>query len=377
MKKNILIFIGILFFVSSAHADFNQDSDGTVLTQVTPRIVGGRDAEQGEWPWIAELLDNQSFICGGSLIHPEWIITAAHCVEGKTTNSLDVVLGLHNRVTDEGQRFNLKKIISHPSYDSWTLDSDIALLQLENACYSYTPITLIRSNQSFAGEDVTVIGWGKTSEGGQSSDVLQEVTVPLVSNEVCDAAYPRDPVTENMICAGFSEGGKDACNGDSGGPLMIMDENVWKLLGLVSWGEGCAQPDYYGVYTNVPSLLDFIDKNLPCSILGKLSTSFAGHSDLSVKNADISLVGTDYKTKTDDTGSFIFNNIPPADYTISIRAQGLIPITEDISVNIGQEIILNKEMTPLPNGIAGDFNGNGKLGIEDAIGIIQELAGVE
>lgn len=121
----------------------------------------------------------------------------------------------------------------------------------------FTPIKLNR-NELSGKVNLTTAGWGRTSEGGSSSDALLKVEVPFVSANKCSASYPNQ-ITDRMICAGFDEGGKDSCQGDSGGPLVKGNGSSRVLVGVVSWGEGCARPGKYGVYSKVSSVIDWIN----------------------------------------------------------------------------------------------------------------------
>ncbi|MDM8523842.1 trypsin-like serine protease [Desulfococcaceae bacterium HSG8] len=276
MKKQLLSMAISLFIFAAAHAE------------PTSRIVGGDDADA--WPWMAVLVEaDESDIyyglrCGGSLIDSKWVITAAHCVKNEWTgrniraDEIDVVLGAYDLKKDAGERIGVRRIISHPSYDSWTMDSDIALLELEEEV-SYKPVPIASNDDFLEGKDAVTMGWGITRPyGWRYSYELKQVSVPIVSNETCNEAYGQtsdgfdwwfslwfgyedsDDITDNMICAGYTEGGKDSCAGDSGGPLVVNADGEWKLAGITSWGEGCAEPESYGVYTRVSEFADFIDK---------------------------------------------------------------------------------------------------------------------
>ncbi len=252
MKKILFISLIIIFTIfGNGYAEDEismQDS-----SQKTPRIVGGREADPDSWEWMVAIVYSYSssayngLFCGGALIHPKWVVTAGHCAEGETIRTMEVVAGIHDLKNDTGERIKVKRIISHPSFDSYTLDSDIALLELEHEV-SYAAISPVSGDNTLEGETAVVIGWGSTATGifSKYPAELQEVYIPIVSNQICQNAYKDDDVTETMICAGYAEGGKDACQGDSGGPLMIWQNNKWRLAGLVSWGEGCAEPGYYG-----------------------------------------------------------------------------------------------------------------------------------
>ncbi|MBI1293768.1 trypsin-like serine protease [bacterium] len=237
-------------------------------------IVGGQPATHGEWPWQV-LVQPAGYLCGGSLISTDWVVTAAHCVFDQSNNlipagQITVVLGEYRRGSNDGseQQRNISQVVPHPNYRSgqgW--DNDIALLRLStpaqlNQFVQPVLLTLSPTHDSLveAGDPSTVTGWGTTSEGGSTSSTLLEVEVPVVSNRTCNSAYGN--ITDNMLCAGFTQGGKDACQGDSGGPLVVPNGNGgWLLAGVVSFGRGCARPNFPGVYARVSRYVDWINQN--------------------------------------------------------------------------------------------------------------------
>ncbi|WP_069470080.1 S1 family serine peptidase [Candidatus Marithrix sp. Canyon 246] len=237
------------------------------------RIINGSTANSTDWPWIASITISdsstlQGAFCAGSLIHPSWVVTAAHCAKNNIDN-LQVALGRHT-LSDEntGEIIKIKKIIKHPNYDNDPENplSDIALIQLEKP--SSQPILRIAETYNkLDSKDAlaTVIGWGLTNVNDKSSisDKLQQTSIPIVSNAVCNApeSYKGD-VKDSMLCAGLAEGGTDACIGDSGAPLMVNTDIGWQQVGIVSWGESCAQPNFYGVYTRMSSFNHFVTTNI-------------------------------------------------------------------------------------------------------------------
>ncbi|XP_064412985.1 coagulation factor VII [Latimeria chalumnae] len=234
------------------------------------RIVGGTECPAGECPWQALLKNQDRDICGGVLITPTWVITAAHCLDNVIMKHLVVVLGEHNTNTFDGteQKRNVVEIISHENYRQAQPNHDIALLKLEkpvNFTDYVVPICL--PEWRFAVEILssikysTVSGWGQLNEKGPVALVLQRIELPRIKTQEC-IEHSGMNVTENMFCAGYLEGIQDSCKGDSGGPHATKYKNTWFLTGLVSWGKGCANRGKYGVYTRVSRYLDWLKKHI-------------------------------------------------------------------------------------------------------------------
>jgi len=232
-------------------------------------IIGGQEVEANVYPWMVGLIENDkkdvfwAQYCGGTLIHPEWVLTAAHCTyefgRQMTADEIDILAGQHELRASNGERIAVELIIRHPAYDDATGDSDLALIKL--ATPSEQPIVTI-ADSSMVNIDETgaqgfALGWGRTDTNMRVNH-LHQVNVPLVTAEICTSAYTSIGyvMTDNMLCAGYQAGGKDACAGDSGGPLVIREDeedktSEWIQVGVISWGKGCAQADAYGVYTHV------------------------------------------------------------------------------------------------------------------------------
>ncbi|EDW12624.1 trypsin-1 [Drosophila mojavensis] len=225
------------------------------------RIVGGHRINITDAPHQISL-QTSDHICGGSLISKEWIITAAHCTFGKQANQLRVRLGT-SECSRNGQLLNIKKIVQHEKFNYSNINNDFSLLQLQEPIEfdeTKQAVKLPTQDQEFKdGDACYVSGWGSTQNPLESRDWLRQVKVPLVNQEDCNKKYSRyGGVTDSMICAGYMQGGKDACQGDSGGP-MVNGDGV--LVGVVSWGFGCAMPNFPGVYSRVTHVREWIKEH--------------------------------------------------------------------------------------------------------------------
>ena len=242
-----------------------RDTVDRFLSGVRPKVVGGRIAPEGAYPWQVSLVvswiadASRGHFCGGSIHNRNWVVTAAHCVDTNQPEDVHVVSGA-NTLDKNSPRINVKRIIVHKSYKAPGNDNDIALLEL------WEPVSFTAMAQAIdmldaaeegaslaTGKMLTVMGWGATAEGGGTVKDLRFVEVPSVTRDVCNRPESYDgQITDNMICAGRALGGTDSCQGDSGGPL-VTDKAAGppKLAGIVSFGEGCARPAKFGVYTRI------------------------------------------------------------------------------------------------------------------------------
>lgn len=234
------------------------------------KVVNGWPADQGEWPWIAALLQNGRQFCGGSLISRKHILTAAHCVAHMSRSdvaALTVRLGEYNiKQSGETQIFETKakRVVRHKDFTQQTLHKDVAIITLDKevpVMNNVRAVCLDEGSNRHAGETGTVVGWGSIKEAGPQPDILREVTVKIWDNPTCKDTYGNAApggIMDHMLCAG--QKGKDSCSGDSGGPMSIGTGATWTQIGIVSWGIGCGKSHYPGVYTRVASVRPWIEK---------------------------------------------------------------------------------------------------------------------
>lgn len=224
-----------------------------------PFIVGGSDTSTDEHPWMVALTDAaDSPYCGGVLAGPDRVVTAAHCVADRDRAELTVVAGRTDMRTSEGVETGVRQVWVHPGFDGDpTAGDDVAVLTLEREA-GYPSLPLNEDPGAYQpGTSATVLGWGYTEEGGPYSPVLQETDVALLSDSDCSGTYAQYDGNE-MVCAGDSAGERDACYGDSGGPLVADGE----LVGITSWGTGCARPGLPGVYVRISSYTEELQPQL-------------------------------------------------------------------------------------------------------------------
>lgn len=275
LVRGLVPILALLLLVSGAPRVL-ADEPGTVAPNadfldldIRPRVVGGKLARENSWPWqvlIVYSANGMEGLCGGSILTPGWILTAAHCVvneKGQVQNAsgFRVVSGTAD-LDRPGKVSRVRRVVQHPRYGATTpgFHNDIALLELVEPAHGQ-PVTLAaetgEARSLTASGRFVVTGFGTTSEGGNISKRLLEVSVPPVPRETCNRTY-GGLLREGQICAG-GEAGRDSCQGDSGGPLhaLTADGKVVQV-GVVSFGKGCARPGVPGVYTDVAAYRSWI-----------------------------------------------------------------------------------------------------------------------
>jgi secreted trypsin-like serine protease len=297
--------MALLALVTAAAMDVRavRSQDSAAFTELDYRVVGGTPAAEGAWPWQVAIYFKQpdgTFMlgCGGSIVNPRWVLSAAHCflrpsdatlrvasdvLVVERTNQIDLA---RRREGGKGRAVDVKRIVMHEHYDAQTSGNDIALLELVSPAESRSvPLTGSSESPLEAANRIGIVtGWGTMRPlriiGGQPIDVLtnqpvqpgesgyftnrlMEVEIPLVDRETCQQAYPDRKIDERHICAGLKEGGKDSCQGDSGGPLITSDDHGgFRQIGIVSGGRSCGLPNSYGINTRVAAFETWIGSTI-------------------------------------------------------------------------------------------------------------------
>jgi len=231
------------------------------------RIVGGIEADPYSWPFICSLQYSGSHICGGSLVKSLdgtfYFVTAAHCLD-RQARYYSISCAVHDRFgsNPHQQVFDISSYVNHEGYNANTFANDISVMALKSQPTETNQLqpVCVADSDYYGGETAYVIGWGTLSEGGSAARRLMEVSKPILTDSQCRSAYGSSYDSSVMVCSGIlGVGGKDACQGDSGGPMVSYRNGGWHLVGVVSWGYGCARPEYPGVYADVFSLRNWLN----------------------------------------------------------------------------------------------------------------------
>ena len=373
--------------------DFPSALDEQVVSQllaaepnglITPNVIGGSEVSpENAYPWVASLQFNGHHYCGGTLIAPQWVLTAAHCwvdtygIVYPIEPEDKVVLGEHHlNVWDEvnqqwiyyisgkEQEIGIAEVHLHPGFNYNTFEFDVALLKLSTPAAineDVQTIDLVSSTAgSLAGQSSVIVGWGATAYGGPLSDTAQYANISILADSAC-SNYGTDYKSSSMLCAGTQDGTKDACQGDSGGPLAYQANGAWKLAGIVSWGYECGVPGYPGVYSRVPMASAWIWYIIGADGIGAYdpaqsvfylrNENSTGYSDLAVHYGNgaagwIPLVGDWDGNGTDTIGAY-----DPSQSVFYLRNSNT-PGYSDLAVLYG-----NGAAGWIP--LVGDWDGNG------------------
>lgn len=298
-----------------------------------PRIIGGSDTQKGDWPYMVSIhfpYTTGGHGCGGTLIAPTWVLTAAHCVDGEQVEGIFVYTGLYDqRDTSPASLTSIKRFIQHPLYDKVQITNDIALLELSQPA-TKAPVVL-NSGGSMPSSSFA-LGWGLTSNYGINSNILQYLAMPLVSNATCNAVYQTmgSSILDNQLCAGYYEGGKDTCQNDSGGPLLINTPYGVQQVGIVSFGQSpdgtpCGGANSYGVYSRVSSFLDFVRQYVPSVQTASTSAPPAQSSNATLAgDLTLTIPSLLWDTSPQTSLSAVMSFIPNTQYSFVVTDYGYI-----------------------------------------------------
>eukprot|EP00571_Detonula_confervacea_P000325 CAMPEP_0172330650 /NCGR_PEP_ID=MMETSP1058-20130122/61514_1 /TAXON_ID=83371 /ORGANISM="Detonula confervacea, Strain CCMP 353" /LENGTH=455 /DNA_ID=CAMNT_0013047875 /DNA_START=194 /DNA_END=1561 /DNA_ORIENTATION=+ len=316
--------------------------------ELNTRIINGNKATEGRYSYAVSLQDDVGHFCGGSLIAPDVVLSAAHCAGG----DYKAIIGRHELITNDGDEVGVKDEMMHPDYVSETTDNDFMLLFLNRSTTEIVELVQLSPDTISAGTDVTVMGWGDTHKDEEIKELateLMEVEVTVLTNDECDQSSSDEmgfeydyngKITGNMMCAKHVEV-KDSCQGDSGGPLVIRSNSGDIQVGVVSWGIGCAHDDFPGVYARVSAQYDWIRKNVcegssappasfECdSIIAKASRTqdliVERTQDLSREGGWIAIIEEDFTT---GYGLFNHHGNDAKHYTSAMNRVGVVRIAD-------------------------------------------------
>lgn len=369
----------------------------------SPRIIGGNVVPASSVPWTVAIMTAsqsngyQAQFCGGSLIDQSWVLTAAHCVDGTSASSIDVGWGqsLLSQMT-AANRHAVSDVIVHPSYNAANSTSDVALLKLTTPVPAATTIAINPiESWSALNDSVSTYGWGNISTSGTTyPDDLRGVNlVDMAGPSGACGSYGSSYDSLHMLCAGVPGGGKDACQGDSGGPLVMPmpgSPTTPLLIGVTSWGNGCAQNGYPGLWSRVSTYYPWITKTMtrtkPAVAIGS-ATITEGDTGTRIAKFTVTLshkpgttvtipystangsatAGADYIAKS-GTLSFSASSVTK---TISVTVKGdtFVEGNENFFVNLGGSPLVDPLYPPFSSQGAGTIIDDDPNGSVPAIAI--------
>lgn len=271
MKLSLpLLLLGVVLYLCFAEEEIECGTKGEGIG----RIVGGTDVTTvGQWPWQIALFKRSGHFCGGSIIKPNWIVTAAHCFKpGAKPSKYRVTVADLNLAKNEGSEkvMEIEKIIRHTEFNkTGYMENDIAVLKLKtNITFNDKVRPICLPTKRFPdGENCYATGWGwinafKNGDQPVRSPILKQLKVPLVSDQECEKLFRRLP--PGVICGGYKVEPKGICKGDSGGPLACKNESgIWNLAGTVSFSlDGCAQKDTYDYFTDIANYKGWVEDQI-------------------------------------------------------------------------------------------------------------------
>jgi hypothetical protein len=314
----VALAMGTFGCLTPPAGDTTDDTTGETTGTTAQEIIGGTTATAGEFPWQIQIsVPGFAHWCGGSIVSADWVLTAAHCVDGRIPSDFTLRAGLHQRSAPDGnvQTRSVSHIVQHPAYKSSTIENDLALLRVSTpfAFNARVQAIGIRATDAAVGTSAQVSGWGQTAPGSASADILMKTQLPVESTATCNAAGTLSlTVQPSMVCAGFVGGEHGGCHGDSGGPLSVLNGGTWEQIGVVSWGVGgsCSS---YTVFARLSQFASWIQSIIAPAFTELTLQNGWVNSVFSTRSAAVALVGgiVEFKGAVGGGSSSVLFTLPP------------------------------------------------------------------